>query len=222
MALIEHFTSGHGEAEADVVDPRTIDGISLTPKAVQLAGPPTFDSSMSTSNGNSYSPATRMPMTGTASGPSLKRGVTSTVRSCPSRSMPSDTGVVVPFSAIAARSAVTSRTASPFTETMTSSASRMPSEAPPSCGSTTYSTLSYGSPMARSAAAMASCCEFSMSTRLCSRRSSVETPGGNTDSSGTTDCCGSSHARATSNHDGRVSGLPSTFTVSRLSEPSVG
>jgi ribulose-5-phosphate 4-epimerase/fuculose-1-phosphate aldolase len=44
MALLDHFTTGHGEAEADVVDARTIDGISLTPKAVQLAGPPTFES----------------------------------------------------------------------------------------------------------------------------------------------------------------------------------
>ncbi len=43
MTLIEHFTPSHGEAEADVVDAPKIDGVSLTPKAVQLVGPPSFE-----------------------------------------------------------------------------------------------------------------------------------------------------------------------------------
>lgn len=45
MALIEQFTSGHGASGDDTPgDAPTIDGIPLTPKAVQLEGPPTFES----------------------------------------------------------------------------------------------------------------------------------------------------------------------------------
>lgn len=44
MALIEQFTSGHrADGAAAPADAPTIDGVPLTPKAVQLAGPPTFE-----------------------------------------------------------------------------------------------------------------------------------------------------------------------------------
>src|SRR6188768_3779913 len=45
MALIEQFTPVHDASETAVVDGTpTIDGIPLTPKAVQLDTPPTFES----------------------------------------------------------------------------------------------------------------------------------------------------------------------------------